>query len=981
MIKRLISLILSLCLMVSAVDVKVFADETGSEVPKEITLSMYSNLCTDTSISGLYADNVFYIPLEKLCDIVNCKIVSQSDKEATIEVAIRSFILTVGSGNMIEKMNHGNNNIKMPSMYVDGQIYISALHFLTYIGAVVEINENVSPQLIVVKRYDLFDALVEMVDMDSGHFFWWDEFDIEFEDLKNKIVNAGLVALINRDSNVFRMMFDAKGMERDAVEKALLTIVKNEAADYFDNPDVESERIDNLSKSIGVVSDWIDLVTEAYNDVPELSDQINKLVGEVGDGSGGVSASVTFVTNVYQAIESLKQFDNVQATQKDLLANTILKYTADSRTLNDQWKVVIEAAERIDDKIQSEYAKQIDFATQTAESAAFDFINNVATAAPNPVAVAWDSAILLTKFIPESEEMIDRKDKLYNAYNCSMIQLIANEMLVEAYSDWYYGDFSEPNSTSRSSNPSTKLNDIKQLMILQLKSTLTTREYLIESGFVEEYYANQMKEMNTNIAILLNKTEGCYVPKPNMFNVEYDGDLTWMADMQAYEPGTDEYKTNAEDVQFLAYKPYEDHKSLVDIYEYNITGGIYEKNGGYGTYTLPPTNLACITIPNAFTSNGYYESLTVDIREAREKKDEYIAFKYGMTDASGSHTNYIIGTGAGQNWNGESRFCYIYHGEHADYMVLESFAPTSVHVRNGIYEIGPDDGSVTEYISIDNLNDYSMLGYKITRKNGEFTIEEEIKTPEDTFSYSTKIYYENGYSNNQSLYGSYGEAINHIIAELEKIGLDSRIVGGRNVSINDLDITPIYIEHRPGIKQDIPLDTIHDVVLQDRLYWGVNSQYVFAGGEDVGLFEPESVIGVWDSADGYYRYIFQSTGNDFTVTYEGIEFANGTIQILNFISGERDYADYIFDGDKIIIVRDLVKHNFAFSLDGDLMQIGDDYFYRVKNSVVKKLIGTWENDELEMEFKSVYEVVFRDKTGYRNDRRGVMLFWMIYQFG
>lgn len=101
-----------------------------------------------------------------------------------------------------------------------------------------------------------------------------------------------------------------------------------------------------------------------------------------------------------------------------------------------------------------------------------------------------------------------------------------------------------------------------------------------------------------------------------------------------------------------------------------------------------------------------------------------------------------------------------------------------------------------------------------------------------------------------------------------------------------------------------------------------------------------------------------------------MEFANGTIQILNFINGERDYADYIFDGDEIIIVKDLEKHNFAFSLDGDLMQIGDDYFHRVKNSVAKKLIGTWENDELEIEFKSVYEVVFRDKAGCRNDCRG-----------
>lgn len=144
-----------------------------------------------------------------------------------------------------------------------------------------------------------------------------------------------------------------------------------------------------------------------------------------------------------------------------------------------------------------------------ALSTAHDILNGMADA--NPASAAWDSALLLTKLIPFTNQMIDSQDKLYNAYNCSMIQLIANEMLADAYLDWY-------NSNGMYTNVADQydmLNTIKQLMILQLKSTLTTRKYLIQSGRLEEGYAEQMKAINQKIAMLLNETENCKITGAN----------------------------------------------------------------------------------------------------------------------------------------------------------------------------------------------------------------------------------------------------------------------------------------------------------------------------------------------------------------------------------------------------------------------------------------------------------------------------------
>ncbi len=517
MTRRFVCCLLTLCLLVFMVPAAALTAE--AEGPIDVTLSLYSNISPDRYISGLYDDNVFYITLEDLCELVDGTVTSRSDHQATISVGIREFNIDVRSGNMEEKLYSENYYVTMPSILKDGQIYISAMHFLRYIGATVRIDEQASIQFMVIKRYDIFNAIEDLAASESGNFFWWDEIDAKYGELEDTLVNAGIVALINRDSNIFRMMFDAKGMEREAVEDALLSIVKNEGAGYFDEGSKESELIDTTSGLIGAESDWFGLIKEAFQDTSELGEQINVL-------AENAAFTASFANNVVKAVESLKQFDNMSVTQKDLLATTILAHSNDSKTLNNQWGVVLDAARNVDAKIQSEYAAQIGAATQVAQSTAYDLMNGVTgEAGANPVSIAWNCAILLTKLIPSANQMIDRKDKLYNAYNCSIIQLIANEMLVDTYSDWYYSNGMYTNVV----NQYEKLNTLKQLMILQLKSTLTTREYLIQSGFLEESYAEWMETVNQEIALLLNKTENCKITGVNMYEATYDDDISWMS--------------------------------------------------------------------------------------------------------------------------------------------------------------------------------------------------------------------------------------------------------------------------------------------------------------------------------------------------------------------------------------------------------------------------------------------------------------------
>lgn len=575
--KRLLCILLAICLLIP-ISFPTRSVASESNELKNVTLSLYSNISPERYISGLYRDNTFYITLEDLCALTRGKIVRETEEEAVVSFGngIREFIIDVGSGNMAETLYSDKYNITLPSLTQDKKVYVSALHFLRYLGATVKLQENSSIQLMVIKRYDIFDALSDLIDSDLGNFFWWDEVDTGEENLEDKLTNAGVIALINRDSNIFRMMFDAKGIEQEALEDALLSIVKNEGQGYFTENSTESELIDTASGIIGAEADWFDLIKEAYTDSDSLGEQISDLAGRA-------AITTEFVNNVVGAFESLKQFDNMSTSQKELLEKTILEYHENSKTLCDGWDVVFDAAKNINEKIQSEYNAQYKAALDVAESTAYDLLNGITgVAGSNPVSIAWSGVTLLTKMIPFTNEMIEKKEQLYNSYNCSIIQLIANEMLVEAYSDWYYGNA----FYTGSSEQYKKLDAVKQLIILQLKSTLTTREYLINSGFLENNYASEMKQMNQETSSLLNKVENCQINGVALFTAEYDEDISWIQNYSDYatplfEQLVNEYgyaDNTIETVCYTEVKKEENRSShnIVEVPSDNQTGIVFK---------------------------------------------------------------------------------------------------------------------------------------------------------------------------------------------------------------------------------------------------------------------------------------------------------------------------------------------------------------------------------------------------------------------
>ena len=515
---KIISVILVVLLLCSCI-LPVGAEEEQQQ-GKEITLSMFCNLTKKNSIKGVYKDNNFYISADDLCTVSGAKLTEQTEKSTVFSVNDGQRIITVNhQSQCLSEDKKGERLITMPVLQYNGQRYYSVLHFLRYLGIAVSIDKDAETQLKVFVRYTIFDALVEFVEMDRGNFFWWDEVSCEEnEKIENKIINSGIVALINRDSNVFRMMIDAKGIEREALEDALISIITNEGESYFDENNSSLDSLNLANDVLGTTSDIAGFIVEAYK-----TDATKALGDFIDDFATGATTAANTAVTIINAVETMKQFCTITDTQISLLDNTIISCAEKSPLLQNEWSRLIKAAENVSNRVKSEYANNLAAASEVTSKLAYNSLQS-AVSISNPVSAAWSGAVLLCKLVPYTADMINKKTQLYNAYNCSMIQLIANELLYDVFCDLYESDYMQFNVTSQYK----ALEEMKNALILQLKSTLTTRDYLIKSGFLEDSYASEMRILNKETAELLNKTVNCKIV-PVGSDPYINEDLSWMA--------------------------------------------------------------------------------------------------------------------------------------------------------------------------------------------------------------------------------------------------------------------------------------------------------------------------------------------------------------------------------------------------------------------------------------------------------------------
>ena len=517
-----------------ASQIQIPAATKNSEIRK-VTLSMYSNyIGKKGQIEGIYRNNKFYLSVDNIGDLTGGVGKQTGKYTAEIEQDLeRSFKINVKKNEVKEIMDYGENKIPVDTMSVNGVIYLSAIEFFRYMGMTVQIDKDDDVQLKVIRKYDIYDALRDVYQQSNGYWFSWDEVESKKGTVKDKVLFAGVVALMDGDSNPFRMMVDAKGIFKDYLEDDILSIVKNEGESYLEDEDDNDETVSFLKDKIDYSNKWCQFIVDTYKGGK------SDLVKGFGEDIDKITGKVDKVALIYDVAKNLYKYDNILSSQKNLLQNTIISNANDSDTLKNDDLGILDAVKTVDKKIQDVMYKNNDTIKKEMIKKGFDFINDAATAVLKPASIVWDGVKIIDKLLPASAKGIEDNKKLYSAlYDCYLIQQISNDIFVKTYSDVFYRGFLYSNTKEQEK----ALQKVKDSMVMQLKSTLTIRENLMNSGKVDQSYRDDLKETNKKLAKLLSKVESCKLTGPNMFDVSQTENLSWMekeGDLQSVKNTTE----------------------------------------------------------------------------------------------------------------------------------------------------------------------------------------------------------------------------------------------------------------------------------------------------------------------------------------------------------------------------------------------------------------------------------------------------------
>ena len=539
-IKRFVSLLLAAIILLSTTFSHiVFAQSDDEYTP--VTLSMFSNRTDRTHISGYlwsndHWDYTFFVSICDLMEIsggfydividpegVSWHNVNDKTIYVYLNNGLREFVIYYRTWRMREPaFSEKADGIHMPVMMRNDTFYVSALDFLNYIGATVQLDRDSSIQLKVAIQYNMFDAMSDYLNMLHGGFFWWDQIESGNISIETRLTVSGVIALINRDSNIFRMMFNPSGIQQDAIESVLLTILMNEGERYFTESSFALNFAGILSDANEVQGDIVKFITEVYKT------DANAAFGEfLGDFSQYAGMAITPLLNAVYAIEAMRKFEAVTESQRSLLENTIVRYGHRSSFLEEQdWaQGIVNASNNINSRVANTHDNYFMAAQDAARATAWSFASSAA-AVSNPVAAVWTYTNMIVGRLPVIGSLIQGHVQMSNAYYASMIQLAANDLLVDAVTQMQRTDFRlEPEfqyDTWRR---------IQDAMALQIKATLTTREFLILSNQLTDARVSDMEAVNVMVAGLLNRVQMAEIPRVGAANIPLpDMDIGWIAE-------------------------------------------------------------------------------------------------------------------------------------------------------------------------------------------------------------------------------------------------------------------------------------------------------------------------------------------------------------------------------------------------------------------------------------------------------------------
>ena len=536
-IKKIIAVLLLIAIFASSGLFNVVAYAKKSEYT-EITLSMFGNISAQDTISGIYKDNVFYVALDTLNKI---GIIENVERNViTTNSGLRRFTIDIKKQIMYEERAQ-DYKLAIPMCEYQRKIYISALHFLRYIGLNVQINPNRSHQFFVYAPYTIYDIFSDYEsNRDIAHFDWYEVEDYEGEKSDETLIKSCFWAIINKDSNFLKLLLPngVEGIMTECVEDALVAILMNEGQNVAN--DETKALLDNYQLATDLMSlggDAADYLHFLFDAVSPLIN--NEMVGALADYSQSVGTIVGAVSDYYNAVGAIatniyraQQFSSITNSQKTLLQKTMLsnmetalKYVKDA----DDQRVYKNAINTVHLRATNAYENNKESSIDTFNSLLINFGGKFIYS-KLPILKTWDIATTAVKTIGPTSDMLDIMTCVSIAVYSNVLGNMAFQVFEKKYKTLQDNQFYYQNPALQKE----LIEELHNCLLFVYKASLTARQYLIlaeKTG--EELPGNLGGELiknehyNQSLVVMLNNLQNYQQVLVGIKPIVTE-DLTWM---------------------------------------------------------------------------------------------------------------------------------------------------------------------------------------------------------------------------------------------------------------------------------------------------------------------------------------------------------------------------------------------------------------------------------------------------------------------
>ena len=480
--KKIVSAILALLLMLGGLPVSAESSQTAVEIPCEYVIENHAHHGT---VAGIVKDGLAYVSLETVKDLTGTMLLEEDGyRHLVLERLWTHWSLEIASGTLTEEsIYYDKKSWEIPTLTMDGETLVSLEHMLCAMGCQYSWNPGTEYPLSVYKPYTYFDALLEV--NQSGVFFEWAELGSAGGDEKLHYMRSAFGCWImdydrhlGSDALFSWISDDILSAPEEQWRDAMYTVLT--CLDGADLESINSEAIESLE----LEGDGLSLGLDTLELMGITGGELEKI--------GGALEITDYLSIPLETLDAYLNFRKVNEGQVDMLKTVFLTPRSGSYLDEGTAAHLRPAARNLQNLIEGDAeAWTSDVAVEFATKIATMTVDNVV-----PIFAILDATKTLVKLLPPVAELAEANQYINLGISCDAQSKLARAELLSLKDE------------IRSRNGDLQsIEDSQKILAYALRASYAARKCFLESGTLDDTITAGLRERNQALLTMILKVE------------------------------------------------------------------------------------------------------------------------------------------------------------------------------------------------------------------------------------------------------------------------------------------------------------------------------------------------------------------------------------------------------------------------------------------------------------------------------------------